>query len=1008
MPVCLNPYPAGLFTDPTGSVTPFVRWIEEYPLPDGLKMPSHVGSYDRKGDLDNFLHLFEGAIRMQKWLMPVACHMFTYTLKDSARIWWNSQKAGSILNYEDLKAKFRSHFSQQKRFTKTHLAVHSIKQREGESVRAFATRYTDDTLQILGLHEDQRIFGFVHGLKARNLVEHLSTDLPSTYKGLMEKTYTWIEAREVATNGAPNDQRDNFKRSRKSSWDNGRGQRSRDRFSPYWGPNHGLLSSLSKSPREILATEKVARSFEQPPRMLGSRRSRDMSKFCYFHEDHGHDTNDCRQLRSQIEEAVRSGQLSHLVKGIKKERTKTSDSQWGKKKEKSTTPAEAPILMINHEEARIRNNISKSPTFDKREITFPPVTKGNNSLALVIIKAKIFGREVGRVHIDSSSSCEVIYEHHFLKLKPSIQASKVDSQVPLVRFSREKSWAIGEVLLEITIGNAPLTRSETLNFIIVRSNSPYSTLLGRTTMQKMRMKVRETSPENTEGVLSCTDAEEKIIVNIKYPKQTVTIGKKLLERLKERLPSDPNDRRRRGQDNILRRRRSILLSKDALRFRNTGATYQRLVDKVFNDQIGRNLKAYINDIVIKSTSEEDMPADVKDTFQRFRSINMKLNPKKCSFGVEEGPFLGHLITKQGIRANPSKTQEEAAALQEIKNFMETLPTLTAPIHGEVLMMYLAASTKSINAALFARREKGQAHTVAVLTNSSIKQALIKPKKSRRVAKWAIELGEHDIVFQTRDDNNKETPKYFLIEAPPEDNMKEVERKTDTKLKETKLSCEWKLYTDGASSFDGSGTGLMLIDPKGKEYTYALRFKFETMNNEAEYKALLAGLRIAFRVPQIISSKDDKYFKEGIFTDLCRGMKITQSFSPIKEHIEIMGRIEKQLARSQQGWVDDLPQSIISTVESIIAKDGRGRTKEMTKRKESKEVVLIKKAYYQNELRRYHSKRNSPSNYKATHEPPLDKAHKGVRLKALQILKYDGRLCSPWKPTFKVGIRCSPA
>ncbi|GJY59601.1 reverse transcriptase domain-containing protein [Tanacetum coccineum] len=124
---------------------------------------------------------------------------------DSAWIWWNSQKAGSILNYEDLKAKFQSHFSQQKRFTKTHLAVHNIKQREGEIVRAFATRYTDDTLQILGLHEDQRISGFIHGLKARNLVEHLSIDLPSTYKGFMEKTYTWIEEREVAINGSADD-----------------------------------------------------------------------------------------------------------------------------------------------------------------------------------------------------------------------------------------------------------------------------------------------------------------------------------------------------------------------------------------------------------------------------------------------------------------------------------------------------------------------------------------------------------------------------------------------------------------------------------------------------------------------------------------------------------------------------------------------------------------------------------------------------------------------------------
>ncbi|GJR38510.1 hypothetical protein Tco_1214194 [Tanacetum coccineum] len=68
--------------------------------------------------------------------------------------------------------------------------------------------------------------------------------------------------------------------------------------------------------------------------------------------------------------------------------------------------------------------------------------------------------------MDSGSSYEVIYEHCFLKLKPSIQGSKVDSQVLLVGFLGGKSWAIGEVLLEITIGNDPLTRSETLNFVI--------------------------------------------------------------------------------------------------------------------------------------------------------------------------------------------------------------------------------------------------------------------------------------------------------------------------------------------------------------------------------------------------------------------------------------------------------------------------------------------------------------------------------------------------------------
>ncbi|GJS66469.1 hypothetical protein Tco_0681033 [Tanacetum coccineum] len=98
-----------------------------------------------------------------------------------------------------------------------------------------------------------------------------------------------------------------------------------------------------------------------------------------------------------------------------------------------------------------------------------------------------------------------------------------------------------------------------------------------------------------------------------------------------------------------------------------------------------------------------------------------------------------------------------------------------------------------------------------------------------VAKWAIELEEHDIAFQKRGD---ETPKDFLIEVPPEDNRKETKGRPDTKSKKTELSCKWKLYTNGAASFDISGAGLMLIDPEGKEYTYALRFGFETINNEA--------------------------------------------------------------------------------------------------------------------------------------------------------------------------------
>ncbi|GKD00422.1 hypothetical protein Tco_1170696 [Tanacetum coccineum] len=262
-----------------------------------------------------------------------------------------------------------------------------------------------------------------------------------------------VEAREVATNSASNDQRDSFERSKKSSWDNNRGQK-KDRFSPYRGSNHGLLPSLLKSPKEILATEKAARSFEPPPKMFGSKRTRDTSKYFHFHEDYGHDTNDSRYLRTQIQEAINSRQLLHLVKGIKKERKKSSDTTRGEiKKDNGDSPTEAPILMVSQETHIAKSLTQENTNYGGKEIIFPPVEKVNN--APVIIKAKIFRRKVGRVYMDSESSCKIIYEHYFEKLNPTIKASKVDLKTPLVGFSGERSWSIGKVPLEITIGDAP-------------------------------------------------------------------------------------------------------------------------------------------------------------------------------------------------------------------------------------------------------------------------------------------------------------------------------------------------------------------------------------------------------------------------------------------------------------------------------------------------------------------------------------------------------------------------
>ena len=88
--------------------------------------------------------------------------------------------------------------------------------------------------------------------------------------------------------------------------------------------------------------------------------------------------------------------------------------------------------------------------------------------------------------------------------------------------------------------------------------------------------------------------------------------------------------------------------------KNAGATYQRLVNRMFHKQIGTTMEVYIDDMLVKSTTAELHIAHLSEAFQILRKYNMKLNPAKCAFGVSAGKFLGFIVNHRGIEANPDK------------------------------------------------------------------------------------------------------------------------------------------------------------------------------------------------------------------------------------------------------------------------------------------------------------------------------------------------------------------
>ena len=89
---------------------------------------------------------------------------------------------------------------------------------------------------------------------------------------------------------------------------------------------------------------------------------------------------------------------------------------------------------------------------------------------------------------------------------------------------------------------------------------------------------------------------------------------------------------------------------------SAGATYQRLVNQMFEKKIGRNVEVYVDDMLVKRKKEEDHLDDFRETFNMLKQCSMKLNPSKCAFGVSLGKFLGFMVSQRGIEANPEKVK----------------------------------------------------------------------------------------------------------------------------------------------------------------------------------------------------------------------------------------------------------------------------------------------------------------------------------------------------------------
>ncbi|KAK0578013.1 hypothetical protein LWI29_003667 [Acer saccharum] len=268
--------------------------------------------------------------------------------------------------------------------------------------------------------------------------------------------------------------------------------------------------------------------------------------------------------------------------------------------------------------------------------------------------------------------------------------------------------------------------------------------------------------------------------------------------------------------------------------KNTGATYQRLVNRIFAWQIGRNMEVYVDDMLTKSTTVEKHSEDLKETFDILRKYKMKLNLSKCVFGVLSGRFLGFQVHQRGIEVNPEKIKAlegmaSPKTLKDIQRLTGCLASLNRsgdkfgidPIRGrntKASVLHKQGIVTSRNQVFAGRKNSASSDHIG--------------QEIEAIFPSTYNRGVYRLPTETHSSKAGGVGKANQMGSGTQRIRYQIHTKSDNQR-----------AGDGSSNTHDSGAGIVITTPEGDTVECAMRFDFKATNNQAEYEALLAGLRV---------------------------------------------------------------------------------------------------------------------------------------------------------------------
>ena len=315
--------------------SPFTAEVLHFPLPAKFRRPQ-VETFDGGKDPVDHLNTYKNQMELHGYQDPVRCRAFATTLKGPALAWFNRIPLSSISSFRELSIAFVSHFIGARTYRKPSYHLLTVKQGSQESLKSYVQRFNAESLKIDIPNEKFAVTAFIAGLgvQSKDLMFSISKNPQASMAEVLTKAEKYINGEEALiskkdSSSTRKEKSATDKRRGRSPWRQSDQEKSpskererspkrrgnlRDRLGPPQSERRRRYSPqrftpLTASVSQVLHEVRNEQFLRWPTQMKSDPATRDNTKYCEFHRDYGHRTNNCIQLKREIEYLIQRGYL---------------------------------------------------------------------------------------------------------------------------------------------------------------------------------------------------------------------------------------------------------------------------------------------------------------------------------------------------------------------------------------------------------------------------------------------------------------------------------------------------------------------------------------------------------------------------------------------------------------------------------------------------------------------------------------------------------------------------